>query len=82
MHLEVRALLPLLILHPIWRQARAKVELREHVTEQDAKDVVDMMQEVRVQSTADLLFGVPISSFNRHCIFLRRFRTTTTFLWG
>lgn len=27
-------------------QARAKVELREHVTEQDAKDVVDMMQEV------------------------------------
>ncbi|CAM9433286.1 unnamed protein product, partial [Ectocarpus sp. 12 AP-2014] len=26
-------------------QARAKVELREHVTEQDAKDVVDMMQE-------------------------------------
>ena len=28
-------------------QARAKVELREFVTEQDAKDVVDMMQEVR-----------------------------------
>ena len=27
-------------------KARAKVELREHVTEQDAKDVVDMMQEV------------------------------------
>ncbi|CAN0469472.1 unnamed protein product, partial [Scytosiphon promiscuus] len=26
-------------------QARAKVELREHVTEQDAKDVVDIMQE-------------------------------------
>eukprot|EP00904_Undaria_pinnatifida_P002232 jgi/Undpi1/12009/HiC_scaffold_4.g01708.m1 len=26
-------------------QARAKVELREHVTERDAKDVVDMMQE-------------------------------------
>lgn len=34
---------------PCWRQARAKVELREHVTERDAKDVVDMMQEVRVR---------------------------------
>lgn len=31
---------------PCWK-ARAKVELREHVTERDAKDVVDMMQEVR-----------------------------------
>lgn len=31
-------------------QARAKVELREHVTEQDAKDVVDMMQEVSPRS--------------------------------
>lgn len=31
----------------VQHQARAKVELREYVTEQDAKDVVDMMQEVR-----------------------------------
>lgn len=34
------------------KQARAKVELREQVTEQDAKDVVDMMQEVKTRKKA------------------------------
>lgn len=51
----------LLSLLPFGGQARAKVELREHVTEQDAKDVVDMMQEVCYGNTA-ALFSVFSSS--------------------